>query len=266
MVSLGRFFNVGKKMKNKLFFAIYTLVVFGLGALLSFILTTKSYMQDLNNLKTQTPQSINELATPAQPITVPVASQAVAIEQTIAQNQQNKTNFSTQNFNEQSAKAVLNAIPDIQLSAYVSRFMTQKDAELIGDKRQFANRAIEELYKQNDNQPLTGQVLLSTTPDFPQNSMNTNTLQKRQKLYAHLNTFGKVPLGTNVFIKWTNRSTGEVLLFEKKLISPNSDTNWVSYQPYDSWQTGSYDIRFYQFTSQLEPVAQLSYDVNQVVE
>ena len=144
--------------------------------------------------------------------------------------------------------------------------MTAKDAELISDKRQFANRAIEELYKQNDNQPLTGQVLISTTPQFPTASMNTNTLQKREKIYAHLNTFGKVPLGTNVFINGQIRSTGEVLLFEKKLISTNSDTNWVSYRPHDTWQTGSYDIRFYQFTSQLEPVAQLSYDVYQVVD
>lgn len=255
-------------MKNKLFFAIYTLVVFGLGALLTFILTTKSYMQDLGNLKTKTPQSINDLATPVQTTNnnPNPASQVVAVEQHIANTQSNKSNFSTLDFNEQSAKAILKSIPDSQLSAYVSRFMSAKDAEIISDKRQFANRAIEELYKQNDNQPLAGQVLLATTPDFPQNSINTNTLQKRQKLYAHLNTFGKVPLGTNVFIKWVNRSTGEVLLFEKKLISPNSDTNWVSYQPYDSWQTGGYDIRFYQFTSQLEPVAQLSYDVYSVVD
>lgn len=255
-------------MKNKLFFAIYTLVVFGLGALLTFILTTKSYMQDLGNLKTKTPQSINDLATPVQTTNnnPNPASQVVAVEQHIANTQSNKSNFSTLDFNEQSAKAILKSIPDSQLSAYVSRFMSAKDAEIISDKRQFANRAIEELYKQNDSQPLAGQVLLSTTPDFPQNSINTNTLQKRQKLYAHLNTFGKVPLGTNVFIKWVNRSTGEVLLFEKKLISPNSDTNWVSYQPHDSWQTGGYDIRFYQFTSQLEPVAQLSYDVYSVVD
>lgn len=144
--------------------------------------------------------------------------------------------------------------------------MTSKDAKLITDKRQFANRAVEELYNANDNQPLIGQVLLSSSATTPNQNINTAILQKHQKLYVHFDTFGKVPLGSNVFVKWTNRTTGEVLLFEKKLILPDSNKNWVSYQPYDSWQTGSYDIRFYQFTSQLEPIAQLSYDVNQVIE
>ena len=255
-------------MKQKIIFFSYLLGAFLLGSLLTFLIMTKSQLDEIAKIKNAQPKNINELVAPTsnQAIEPSNINPTAQLEQNIQQNSNNKTNFSTQDFNEQSAKAVLNSIPDNQLNRYVERFMTAKDAELISDKRQFANRAIEELYKQNDNQPLTGQVLISTTPQFPTASMNTNTLQKREKIYAHLNTFGKVPLGTNVFIKWTNRSTGEVLLFEKKLISTNSDTNWVSYRPHDTWQTGSYDIRFYQFTSQLEPVAQLSYDVYQVVD
>lgn len=265
-------------MKNKLFLLIYTLVVFAFGSLVTFLLMTRSHMAQLAQLKAKTSTNIHDLATPLphkspqgenieQASEQPLIIESLAIEHGLTQAQTtNQRNFSTQDFNEQSAKAVLNSISNRQLDAYVERFMTDKDAELIKDKRQFANRAIEELYRPNDNQPLTGQIIMSTSPNFTQQSINTNTLSKRQKLYAHLNTFGKVPLGANVFIKWTNRTTGEVLLFEKKLILPNSNTNWVSYQPYDSWQTGSYDVKFYQFTSELTPVAQLSYDVYQVID
>lgn len=253
-------------MKNKLFFAVYTMVIFLFGALMGFIFTHQSQKElappSNNSLSKNTPISASELA---QPSIQNTQSNMASVTQTLAK-ANNQSTFNTQQFNEQNAKQLLNALPDSQLNQYVARFIPAKDAELITDKRQFANRAVEELYKPNDNQPLVGQVMLSDSSSVPSQSMNTTTLQKRQKLYAHLNTFGKVPLGANVFVKWVNRNTGEVLLFEKKLIVPNSDNNWVSYQPYDSWQTGSYDIRFYQFTSQLEPVAQLSYDVNQVTD
>lgn len=254
-------------MKNKLFFAVYTLVVFGLGVLLTFMVMTQSHLQQMEQLKQQSTisnqQISNGLPTVITPETQP---QTTKIEQLIQQKTEQKSGFSTQDFNEQSAKMLLNQMSNQQLDGYVSRFISTKDAELITDKRQFANRTIEELYKANDNQPLVGQILLANEANFPQNSLNTHTVSKRQKIYAHLNTFGKVPVSRQVFIKWTNRSTGEVLLFEKKLISANSNTNWVSYRPHDSWQKGTYDIRFYQFTSQLEPIAQYSYDVYDVVD
>ncbi|MFW2177043.1 MULTISPECIES: hypothetical protein [unclassified Moraxella] len=257
-------------MKNKLFFAVYTLAVFFLGVFTTFAITYQSNHTDSQNSlskENQHPISANALAQPNFPqiIASTIASSPMA---TLTNNakQANQNTFNTQQFNEQQAKQLVNALPNAQLNQYVERFMTTKDAELINDKRQFANRAIEELYKANDNQPLIGQVLIGDSTNLPSQSLNTAVLQKKQKLFAHLNTFGKVKLGANVFVKWTNRTTGEVLLFEKKLIVPNSNENWVSYQPYEGWQVGSYDVKFYQFTSQLEPVAQLSYDVNQVVD
>lgn len=253
-------------MKNKLFFAVYTLLVFLLGAFVSFAINHNSDSEVAQNNPNSPPTSATSLALPNLPPPTASTSQAIATATTMANSNIAKQTFNTQQFNEQQAKQLVNALPDSQLNQYVARFIPAKDAELITDKRQFANRAIEELYKQNDNQPLQGQILLSDSSAMPSQSINTNTVGKKQKLFAHLNTFGKVPLGANVFVKWVNRNTGEVLLFEKKLIVPNSDTNWVSYQPYDGWQTGSYDIRFYQFNSQLEPVAQLSYDVNQVTD
>lgn len=254
-------------MKNKLFFAVYTLIVFLLGAFVSFAVNHHNHDETAeNNLNHPPSNSVTSLAQPNVPLPIASTPQVEVTTTASANNNLSKQTFNTQQFNEQNAKQLINALPDSQLNQYVARFIPTKDAELITDKRQFANRAVEELYKFNDSQPLVGQVMLSDSSNVPSQSMNTTILQKRQKLYAHLNTFGKVPLGANVFVKWVNRNTGEVLLFEKKLIVPDSANNWVSYQPYDGWQTGSYDIRFYQFTSQLEPVAQLSYDVNQVID
>lgn len=246
---------------NNIFMVVFGVVMFGLGSLVTF-----GVMSQKNDLATTSSSPIIPAATTTQtPNNPPPISTSTGVATTIAQASQNKA-FNTQNVSHQQAKQLLEALPDSQLNSYIAQFIPAKDAELITDKRQFANRAIEELYKQNDNQPLQGQILLANSSQMPLQSLDTSTVSKKQKIFVHLNTFGKVPLGANVFVKWTNRSTGEVLLFEKKLIQPNSDTNWVSYQPYDSWQTGSYDIRFYQFTSQLEPVAQLSYDINQVAE
>lgn len=253
-------------MKHKLFFGVYTIVVFLLGAFVSFAINHSADNEVAQNNPNLPPTSATNLALPNLPPPTASTTQSVDNAPTLANHDVARQTFNTQQFNEQQAKQLVNALPDSQLNQYVARFIPAKDAELITDKRQFANRAVEELYKSNDSQPLVGQVMLSDSSSVPSQTMNTTTLQKRQKLYAHLNTFGKVPLGANVFVKWVNRNTGEVLLFEKKLIVPDSANNWVSYQPYDGWQTGSYDIRFYQFTSQLEPVAQLSYDVNQVID
>lgn len=250
-------------MKNRVYFAVYTVLIFFLGTLVGIIFTHQdSELARDNNSLSYTNKNFVPINATTQPInTLPTASTIQAVTPVST-----TSTFNTQQFNEQQAKQLINALPDSQLNQYLTRFITNKDAKLIGDKRQFANRAVDELYKNNDSQPLVGQVLLSDSSALPNQSINTTTLQKRQKLYAHLNTFGKVPLGANVFVKWVNRSTGEVLLFEKKLIVPNTESNWVSYQPYESWQPGSYDIRFYQFTSQLEPVAQLSYEVSQIVD
>lgn len=254
--------NMGKIMMNKAFLIIFGSVMFGLGSLLTF-----GIMSQKNDSLATTTTAIptNHISLPPTSATTVTNTTSLAPNTIVAQASQNKS-FTTQQLSYDQAKQLINTLSDTQLNEYVNKFIPTKDAELITDKRQFANRAVEELYKSNDSQPLQGQILLSNSSQMPLQSMDTSTISKRQKIFAHLNTFGKVPLGTNVFIKWVNRNTGEVLLFEKKLIQPNSDTNWVSYQPYNGWQAGSYDIRFYQFTSQLEPVAQLSYDIQQVVD
>ncbi len=173
---------------------------------------------------------------------------------------------SVNDFSPEQALNIVNDMPDYMLGQYVDKFMAKGASDVINDKRQFAKRAVEELYSKNDNQPMAGSIKLSFSRDMPTNSVSTAMLNKNAKLFAHLDTSGKVPASPFVFVKWVNNQTGQVLLFEKKDIVANSARNWVSFRPYDGWSAGSYDIRFYQFTSELQPIAQLTYDVYEVVD
>lgn len=192
-----------------------------------------------------------------------------AVENTIAQNggdlplstASQLSSTSINDYSQQQALDIIKKTPDYALGQYVDKFMAKGSSEVITDKRRFAERAVEELYKPNDNQPLAGTVKLSSNSTLPATSLDTSTLNKNTKLFAHLDTDGKVPASAFVFVKWVNNQTGQVLLFEKKDIIANSDQNWVSFIPYDGWLEGSYDIRFYQFSSELQPVAQLTYNI-----
>lgn len=182
-------------------------------------------------------------------------------EKTESENVKGSNSVSINDYSEQQALEIVNQMPDYMLDQYVDRFMAKGASEVIGDKRRFAQRAVEELYKKNDTQPLSGTVKLSLDSSLPLTSVDTSNLNKDVKLFAHLDTDGKVPASSFVFVKWVNNQTGQVLLFEKKDIVGNSNQNWVSFIPYEGWTQGSYDIRFYQFTSELQPVAQLTYNI-----
>ena len=157
-------------------------------------------------------------------------------------------------------------MPDYVLGQYINKFMAKNASAVITDKRRFAERAVEELYNENDTSPLAGEVKLSFSSTMPSISIDTAKINKEAKLFAHLDTDGKALASPFIFIKWVNNQTGQVLLFEKRDIIANSDQNWVSFKPYEGWTRGSYDIRFYQFTSELQPVAQLTYQIFNVDE
>ncbi|MEN6670594.1 hypothetical protein AAJP47_09480 [Psychrobacter sp. B38] len=247
-------------MKDKLLFFSSILVAFIFGSLGTYLLMSKQQMDQVMQAKQQTSlasadqsnlnknnNSLAELEKYANSVGV--------------QNTNGSSNPSINDYSQQQALDIVDKMPDYMLGQYVDRFMAKDASSAIGDKRRFAERAVEELYKENDNQPLAGTVKLSLDTVMPTVSLDTSTLGKDTKLYAHLDTGGKVPESPYVFVKWVNNQTGQVLLFEKKDIVANKNQNWVSFQPYDGWTQGSYDIRFYQFTSELEPVAQLTYQI-----
>lgn len=255
-------------MKDKTLFFSSILVAFIFGSLVTYLYMTKQQMdhvmlgrqQAVTSLQDDTDSSFGQ-----EESKLPEELQAFE-----HQNDRNmpvagaKPISSMHDYSQEQAMDIVNKMPDYMLGQYIDRFMSQGAGEALADKRQFAQRAIEELYKKNDNQPLVGEVKLSLTPAMPSLSMDTSTIDKNATLFAHMDTAGKVPASPFVFVKWVNNQTGQVLLFEKKDIVTNSNQNWVSFKPDDGWLQGSYDIRFYQFTSELQPIAQLTYQIYNV--
>lgn len=252
-------------MKDKTLFFSSVLISFILGSLGTYLLMTKQQMDQVMQGRQQPISSLQDNTDSGfekKESMVPAELQALE--------HQNGSNIaaigsqrvgSMHDYSEEQAMDIVNKMPDYMLEQYIDKFMTQGAGEALSDKRQFAQRAVEELYKKNDNQPLVGDVKLSLTPVMPSVSMDTSTIEKNATIFAHLDTAGKVPASPFVFVKWVNNQTGQVLLFEKKDIVANSNQNWVSFKPDDGWLKGSYDIRFYQFTSELQPVAQLTYQI-----
>lgn len=264
-------------MKKKFLHVLSLLVAFILGVMVTYISMTKQQMDAVLQAKvTNTkPQVINHQATsidvdsqieqlPALNNTNTVVSQNKPANVSKPTNEQQSVSIN--DYSEAEAKAIINNMPNYMLEQYIDKFMAKGVSEQIQDSRRFAERAIEELYTTNDTQALDGEVRLALTNLMPDASINTDTINKNATLYAHLDTFGKTPQSPYVFIKWVDNATGQILLFEKKDVVANSNQNWVSFSPYDGWHTGSYDIRFYQFTSELQPIAQLTYQIHEVVE
>ena len=255
-------------MKEKTLFISSIVIAFIFGVLSTYLFMTKQQMDQVMQVRQQDNSSMQDNAAPSldqKDTSLPAELQALE-----HQNGNNmpaagvKPISSMHDYSQEQAIDIVNKMPDYMLGQYIDRFMSQGAGEALSDKRQFAQRAVEELYKENDNQPLVGEVKLSLTSSMPSSSMDTSNIDKNATVFAHLDTAGKVPPSPFVFVKWVNNQTGQVLLFEKKDIVTNSNQNWVSFKPDDGWLQGSYDIRFYQFTSELQPIAQLTYQIYNV--
>ena len=250
-------------MKNIVSTLFTISVSFLFGAFVTYIAMSKQQMDAVltgqnTYQEAQPPQTINDQGGQ-------LNQEAVIQSQEII-NQGASGKITTNNYSEQQAKQIIDNMPDYALEQYVNKFMAADASDVIDDKRRFAERAVEELYTPNDNQQLTGTALISFNYVMPEASANTSNVTKFAKIYAHLDTRGEIPTDKYVFVKWINNQTGQVLLFEKKNISANSNQNWVSFIPTDGWQVGRYDVRFYQFDSELKPIAQTTYNIYEVVD
>ena len=87
-----------------------------------------------------------------------------------------------------------------------------------------------------------------------------------QQLFAHFDTLGKVPNNDQVFIRWSNQSTGEVLFFMPQRVSVNQQQNWVSFNPAQGWEVGIYDVKYYLANDQLTAIAQTSFSIDQIID
>ncbi len=259
-------------MKNKIFYLSSVIVAFLFGVLVTYLTMSKQQMDNLLQVKSNNAQTtVENTAEPSANNAFAQAEKQTGDKQekslTQALNGKKGGNQPSVNLNDYSpkeAKQLLDNMPDFMLNQYVDKFMAKDTSNLIADKRRFAERAIEELYQSNTNEQLKGTVKIGFNSSMPEVSESTNKVDKYATIYAHLDTNGQVPKSPHVFIKWVNNETGQVLLFDKKDIVADSHQNWVSFQPNDGWEKGSYDVRFYQFTSELEPIAQTTYNIYEV--
>jgi hypothetical protein len=158
-------------------------------------------------------------------------------------------------------KSLAQQLPEEELERQLQLFMPENTLALISDKKSFALRAIDEAFSTNDSQPLIGQIRITTSSNFNAPTFVGGQLPSHQKLYAQLDTFGKVPATGHVFIRWLHRDSGKILMFQHQRITENRNQNWVSFTPNDGWKSGTYDVKFYEFNNTLSPVAQTSYTV-----
>jgi hypothetical protein len=171
------------------------------------------------------------------------------------------------NLDNQTAQRILENMPEDELAGHLAQFMHASDLAYIDNPRQFASRAIEAYFEPNDSVPLTGDIRITNSPESSGAAgyFDTGALPADTRLYAHLNTNGPVPVNGRIFVKWTNATTGEVVLFEKKDVADNTTQSWVSVVPKDGWTPGRYEVKFFSFTSVLEPIAQTNYSVYEVI-
>lgn len=161
---------------------------------------------------------------------------------------------------------ILEALPDSKIDSYLTQLFPEQNFDGIDNKKKFSERLVEELDRDYDEaEVLSGKVTISMSADQPYQSATLNQIHEQQYLYAHLDTYGKVPPNTQVFVKWINLDTQEIILFTPKYIVENSQHNWVSAIPTKGWKTGRYAVQFYQMTDTLTPIAQSSYTIHSII-
>lgn len=100
---------------------------------------------------------------------------------------------------------------------------------------------------------------------MPRKSEDLSQVHKNQEIFAHFDTMGKFPQESQVFVRWTNRDTGEILLFTPTNINAATQQNWISFAPAQGWKAGQYDVKYYQLNKDLTPIAQSSFSIQHVI-
>lgn len=164
--------------------------------------------------------------------------------------------------------ALINTASSEQISHYLDQVFPDYDLSEIQDKRMFANRLMSEFIEAKNTDPATP-LVASATVSFYESITASAVLPRdiplHQPLFAHLDTQGKVDSGKQIFIRWSNRDSGEVLFFMPQRITADSQQNWVSFSPAKGWKPGTYDVRYYQLNSEMVPIAQTSYVIERVL-
>ncbi|WP_425916188.1 hypothetical protein [Acinetobacter sp. TSRC1-2] len=169
-------------------------------------------------------------------------------------------------------KAQVNSVIDSATTEQINKYLNQSfpgyDLSDIQNKHAFAKRLIAEFIdaKNDPNEVLAGRATVTTQQQYSVGSVLPRQIYAGQQLFAHFDTLGKVPNNEQVFVRWSNQSTGEVLFFMPQRVSVNREQNWVSFNPVKGWKVGTYDVKYYQLNDQLNPIAQTSFTLDQVMD
>ncbi|MFH7765471.1 hypothetical protein [Acinetobacter sp. BSP-28] len=155
-----------------------------------------------------------------------------------------------------------------QINKYLAQAFPDNDLSSVHNKHAFAKRLVNEFVdaKNDPHESMTGQASVTAQQQNIANNLLPRQVYAGQQLFAHFDTLGKTPNNEQVFVRWSNQSTGEVLFFMPQRISANREQNWVSFNPAKGWKVGTYDVKYYQLNDQLVPIAQTSFRIDQVID
>lgn len=152
-----------------------------------------------------------------------------------------------------------------QLNSYLSKYFDKDDLEKINDREAFAQRLLD-LYSGENSateqqwDSFDAEMVIGINENYPQQLNNHLSIASEEnKIYAHLKLNQSPSFLSEVFVRWKRVADNKLLLFEKKLFNPTSNTHWVSVIPHGGWQDGEYHVDFYSFDSQMQPIASQSY-------
>ena len=169
-------------------------------------------------------------------------------------------------------KAQVNSIIDQaspeQIDTYLAQAFPDYDLSGVHNKRAFAKRLVNEFVdaKNDPHEAMSGQASVTAQQQYVANQVLPRQIYAGQQLFAHFDTLGKTPNHEQVFVRWSNQSTGEVLFFMPQRISASREQNWVGFNPAKGWKAGIYDVKYYQLNDQLAPIAQTSFKIDQVID
>ncbi|WP_407306754.1 hypothetical protein [Acinetobacter sp.] len=169
---------------------------------------------------------------------------------------------------EEQINSVIDTASTEQINKYLEQSFPGYDLTHIENKQAFAKRLVSEFVDaENDpNEVLKGKATVSTQQQYVVSAVLPRQIYAGQQLFAHFDTLGKVPNNEQVFIRWSNQSTGEVLFFMPQRVSSHREQNWVSFNPLKGWKVGTYDVKYYQLNDQLDPIAQTSFRIEQIID
>ena len=207
---------------------------------------------------------------------VPESSQHIAVEnfiQTIQQKTQAQPDDhlalqqQLKNQKTQVNRVIDQATPE-QVNQYLQQAFPDYDLSSVRNKQAFAKRLVGEFVdaKNDPNEAMTGQATVTAQQQYIANNVLPRQIYAGQQLFAHFDTLGKTPNNEQVFVRWSNQATGEVLFFMPQRISVNREQNWVSFNPAKGWKVGTYDVKYYQLNDQLVPIAQTSFRIDQIID